>query len=704
MATYNGANYVEASVRSILAQTLRDLELVVVNDGSTDSTSAILGRLAKEDTRLKVHHSPGNMGVVAARNTAFAAAQGRYVASLDHDDLARPTRLAKQVDALNDRPDAVLCCSDARQLRPDGVGPRIFPGTFDHGRLHWRLHLANPIVQSTIMFRRNAVELLDAFMRPGFEYADDFDFYHRITHLGKIVHIPEPLTFYRIHAHNAATRYNATMATNARRVLANAYAPLVGDQAPAVAATVADFVAQKRAPRDRDEIERLERALTGLVEGYASTYGLDGAAYDRIAADARNAYEAAVCKAAAAGLPHLARLRPVTTTLRESGAASGARRARVRAAAVGSTPVRLRAALKRIWPRAAGSAPESAGRTLHGTRLTPWAARRDMPPTLAVVVDTEAEFDWRAPFDRGQTAVTNVQEQWRAQQIYDRYGLRPLYLIDYPVATSAESCATLRALVEGNRCSIGAHLQPWTTPPFSETVSVHNSFAGNLPENVERAKLRTLVTAIRNGLGVDPVHFKAGRYGLGPNTFRILQETGFRVDFSVMPGADYSRDGGPNFAGLAPIPYRLGDGLENLIEIPMTREHTGQRAGTDPGVERFLRHGAVERSGIPGFLARVRLINRVPLTPEGVTASEAIALVDSMLDRGYRSFVLHYHSSSLLPGYTPYTPTAAERDALVDRIDAIVDHLMNRVGAVPGLPVSADARRPATEPAEAVHP
>ena len=139
--------------------------------------------------------------------------------------------------------------------------------------------------------------------------------------------------------------------------------------------------------------------------------------------------------------------------------------------------------------------------------------RRDDPPSLYVVVDTEAEFEWGREFDRSATSVSAMSRQKLAQKIFDQYGLRPMYLIDYAVASQADGYEPLRDILNRHACVVGAHLHPWINPPLEEDISDLNSFAGNLPAELEERKLRTLVAQIEKSFAITPLFFKAGRYG-----------------------------------------------------------------------------------------------------------------------------------------------------------------------------------------------
>ncbi len=376
------------------------------------------------------------------------------------------------------------------------------------------------------------------------------------------------------------------------------------------------------------------------------------------------------------------------------------RRTTMRALAIGALPWRqhIGTALHRR-SRAGRNASERVVRPgparLHGIDYLPTALEADRPPTLFVVVDTEAEFDWSQGFSHDLINVSSIAGQHRAQTIFDRYGLRPVYVVDYPVATQAESVATLRGILERGGCEIGAHLHPWTTPPLREEPSERNSYPGNLPRDLEARKLANLVQAIRDRFGTEPLFYKAGRYGVGPNTMALVAEQGIKVDFSVLPRTDLSAQGGPDLRPLMAAPYSVAG--SGLVCLPMTRDFTGLLARFGPGVANATRGGMLELLRVPGVLAKLRLLDAITLTPEGVTAAEQIRLLRAMLSRGHRIFVLHYHSPSLVPGHTPYVRSAPDSEAFLARIETVLRFFIETVGGLPGnprdlLPVGLRAR------------
>ena len=120
----------------------------------------------------------------------------------------------------------------------------------------------------------------------------------------------------------------------------------------------------------------------------------------------------------------------------------------------------------------------------------------DDAPLLLIVVDTEEEFDWSRPHCRDETAVRNIAAQHRAHRILEKYGLRPTYLVDYPVASQKDGFRPLLELYRDGLCDIGAHLHPWVNPPDDEAVCNRNSYPGNLPRPLEREKLHRLTETI----------------------------------------------------------------------------------------------------------------------------------------------------------------------------------------------------------------
>jgi hypothetical protein len=307
------------------------------------------------------------------------------------------------------------------------------------------------------------------------------------------------------------------------------------------------------------------------------------------------------------------------------------------------------------------------------------ALPRDAQPLLVVVVDTEEEFDWSKPFDRASTGVTHMRSIDRFQSVCDAAGVRPVYVIDHPIATQATSAAPLRAIHASGRCEIGAHLHPWVSPPFDEEVNARNSYPGNLPRELEREKLARLAHAIEQGVGVRPRAYKAGRYGFGPNTASILAELGFTVDLSPCPPFDFEDDGGPDFGAHPADPFWLDD-AKKLLSVPATGAYVGFASGAGHGLYGLATAPALRFARLPGILSRLGALERLHLSPEGYRPEHHRKLTRALLERGVRVFTFALHSPSVLPGCTPYVRTEADLALLLDACRRYFDFFLGELG------------------------
>lgn len=314
--------------------------------------------------------------------------------------------------------------------------------------------------------------------------------------------------------------------------------------------------------------------------------------------------------------------------------------------------------------------------------FTPIDIPASTAPQLFIIVDTEEEFDWSAPFSRESVSVTAIQEVGRLQKTVAPYGLKPTYVVDYPVAATSSSVETLGAFAHTGECRIGAHLHPWVTPPFDEPLVPEMSFGCNLGQPIERAKIQTLTDTISTHLNVRPRVYKAGRYGLGTSTVSILESLGYDVDTSVIPHMDFRADSGPSFLGFSPKPAVFGN-ARRMLELPCTTGFTGAARRLGEPLHGMASSAALAPLRAVGILARSGLLNRVMLSPEGNTLNEMKALTRALHADGLRTFALTFHSPSLKPGCTRYVKTAADRDAFLDTINRYCDFFFTEMNGRP---------------------
>ena len=297
----------------------------------------------------------------------------------------------------------------------------------------------------------------------------------------------------------------------------------------------------------------------------------------------------------------------------------------------------------------------------------------DFGTRFIVFVDVEEEFDWDLPLSRDNRSVGAVSALPDAHARFAAAGVPLALMLDHPVASDAGAIDLIGPLLTGGS-AVGAQLHPWVTPPFDEELTPRNSFAGNLPRDLEAAKLDALTDAITAAFGQRPTAYRAGRYGIGPHTIDLLTTRGYRLDSSMRPGFDYAHEGGPDFSAVGNHAFRIGE----LVEVPSTTVFTGLARGGGMGL---YRAGGMMPKG-RAILARARLLQRIPLTPEGIPIAEALEAVRIAVVKGVRVLSFAFHSPSLVPGHTPYVRDASDLRAFWDWWDRVLAEL-DRLGVRP---------------------
>lgn len=296
---------------------------------------------------------------------------------------------------------------------------------------------------------------------------------------------------------------------------------------------------------------------------------------------------------------------------------------------------------------------------------------------VLLTIDTEEEFNWGGAFSSTGYGLDHVTRLAKFQEFCENLGVVPVYLVDWPIANSPEAVDILAPAAAAGKAEIGVQLHPWVNPPHDEEVNTRNSFAGNLPFELERAKLLRLRDRIEQAFGITPLIYRAGRYGTGPRTADILREAGIAVDTSVRSNFDYSAQEGPDYSRHPVEPYWLG-AQRDLLELPVTTVFWGVLRRQGALIHRMTRRLPQVR----GLLTRLSLLEKIALTPEGVTLDEAIRGIDIAVDDGLPVIVLSFHSPSLVPGHTPYVRTEEDLDKFYGWLRGVYAYL-DRRGVAP---------------------
>jgi glycosyltransferase involved in cell wall biosynthesis len=196
MAVHNDPDVLPEAVGSVLAQTLGDWELILIDDGSTDRTPEVIEDF--RDGRIRVVRNPENEGLTRSLRRGVRMARGRFIARLDADDVAKPERLRRQVDYLEGHPEVSIlggaCVHVGETGRPRGLWR---PPVTDL-EIRWVSLLTNPFVHSTVMLRKEILDRHGLNYDEAFETTQDYDLWTRLLEHGQGANLREALIWYRV--------------------------------------------------------------------------------------------------------------------------------------------------------------------------------------------------------------------------------------------------------------------------------------------------------------------------------------------------------------------------------------------------------------------------------------------------------------------------------------------------------------------------
>jgi glycosyltransferase involved in cell wall biosynthesis len=195
MPNYNCERYLSESIESILKQSFKNLEFIIVDDGSTDNSLKIIQKYAKLDKRIKVLVNKKNLGLIKTLNRALKFVKGKYVARMDADDVSLPLRIEKEYKFLHSNPDIFLIGTGVITMYENRVlGKKVIFESFPE-RVKKMAISNNPVAHGTWMFRNNK----KIYYREKMLYCEDYDLILRLISEGyKISNLKEPLYLYRM--------------------------------------------------------------------------------------------------------------------------------------------------------------------------------------------------------------------------------------------------------------------------------------------------------------------------------------------------------------------------------------------------------------------------------------------------------------------------------------------------------------------------
>ena len=217
MPVYNGEKYLPEGIESILNQTFKDFEFIIINDGSLDTTSDIVNKYVKKDPRIIFIDRKVNKKLPFTLNEGIDISQGYYIARMDADDIAHPDRFKMQVNYLNKNPDVMVLGTAYTVFDSQGekkVISRNYPTIYMGFKFMTNTYLCHP----SVVFRKEIIKTIGSYNEVG---AEDYDFFSRICHEYRCENLPESYLHYREHEGNMSLINNEKIQNNVYEVSKN---------------------------------------------------------------------------------------------------------------------------------------------------------------------------------------------------------------------------------------------------------------------------------------------------------------------------------------------------------------------------------------------------------------------------------------------------------------------------------------------------
>lgn len=273
MPVYNGEKFLAEAVESVLNQTYKEFEFIIVDDGSTDDTPNILKHYADKDPRVKIVKA-GKVGLSNAMNLGIEAAQYPWIARMDADDVCLPRRLEASIEAANANPDVVVWGTYVHHINAKGkilsltkVGPTTREQFWEERKKGLAIQVINP----SAMMRKDIVDKVGRY-KEAFVAAHDIEIFDEMAEYGPILCIPEVLVLYRVHGYSISMMKFMTQRKLARYVDVRRKARLAGQPLPTLEEFLANYDNQPRKEKRRRYLSDLQglsyrRAGLAYAEG-----------------------------------------------------------------------------------------------------------------------------------------------------------------------------------------------------------------------------------------------------------------------------------------------------------------------------------------------------------------------------------------------------------------------------------------------------
>ncbi|HEC06617.1 MAG TPA: glycosyltransferase [Thiolapillus brandeum] len=264
MAAHNNEKYLPLAIQSILDQSFRNIELIIVDDCSSDASPDILQRYAERDRRVSIIRNDENIGLSRSLNKGLEVARGKYIARMDDDDVALPGRFLLQLEYLQAHR-LVLCGGWFRTI--GRLRNRTFRYPVDDEDIRVYMLFQNPFMHPSVIMETRVLQELGGYSAD-YPYAEDYHLFARMSQKGRIGNVPAVVHRYRLHRNRVSDKYNATQVQSAHRVRSE-YLAAAGFEPTAGELEAHLKVREPTIPETREMVRRIESWLIGLLEKYS---------------------------------------------------------------------------------------------------------------------------------------------------------------------------------------------------------------------------------------------------------------------------------------------------------------------------------------------------------------------------------------------------------------------------------------------------
>ncbi len=285
MSVYNGEKYLHEAIDSIVNQTFRDFEFLIINDASTDRTSEILK--SYQDPRIRIINNEKNIGLTRSLNKGLKVAKGEYIARMDADDISTPDRLDKQVAYMDNHPEKALLGGTAIVINGKGNTASRWHLLTEPGLLRWSLLFSNQFIHSAVVLRSALLRTLRLNYDCALSCVQDYDLWQRISRYASVANLGDVVIYRREHQENISTRNSQEQKKTRFMVIGRGVSELLGHSIENKNVAQISRIAVGETLASVEQLEIVGRTVSHMLDVFFQKYGLTPKEEKLVIRDAR---------------------------------------------------------------------------------------------------------------------------------------------------------------------------------------------------------------------------------------------------------------------------------------------------------------------------------------------------------------------------------------------------------------------------------